>query len=153
MKQVHLLIGIFLFFLIYFIGGANNQFYQAIALGSLVVYWWISEPIPLYVTALVPIIVGPILGLVSIAELESSYGNKMVFLFLGGFLIALAIEKWDLHKKIAFMIIQRTGSSGGSFTWFYSFYCVFEYVVKQYWNNYYDVAHGYDGPQITSIRQ
>jgi len=111
MKQIHLLIGIFLFFLIYFLGGTDNQFYNAIALGALVVYWWISEPIPLYVTALVPIIVGPILGLVSIAELESSYGNKMVFLFLGGFLIALAIEKWDLHKKIAFMIIQRTGSS------------------------------------------
>lgn len=110
MKNLHLLIG-FIAFLIIFLFWGGNPFFDAIAIAAVVVYWWITEPIPLYLTATVPMILGPLLGIVSVEELESAYGDNMVFLFFGGFVIALAIEKWNLHRKIAALIVKRTGTS------------------------------------------
>lgn len=110
MGRIKLLLGPVLFLLIYILGGGED-FYSSIALASWMVYWWITESTPLYVTALLPIIFGPALKLIDTNDLSMSYGNTMVFLFLGGFIIALAIEKWDVHRKIAALIVRRTGSS------------------------------------------
>ena len=73
--------------------------------------WWITEAIPIAVTALLPILLFPLLGAVDIGTTSASYGHKFVFLYLGGFMIAIAIEKWDLHKRIALTIISIIGSN------------------------------------------
>ncbi|MDX5447942.1 MAG: DASS family sodium-coupled anion symporter [Bacteroidota bacterium] len=72
--------------------------------------WWITECVPLAVTALLPIILIPASGVAPIGEVGASYGNPLVFLFLGGFLLALGIEKWQLHRRIAVNIISWTGT-------------------------------------------
>lgn len=78
---------------------------------SMMVFWWITQPIPLYITALIPIAVGPIFGLVTNEQIASSYGNHMIFLFLGGFIMALGIEKWKLHEYISIRLIRFFGNS------------------------------------------
>ncbi|RPD98522.1 DASS family sodium-coupled anion symporter [Aureibaculum marinum] len=72
--------------------------------------WWITEAIPIAVTALLPIVLFPLSGGLNIASTSGSYGHKYVFLYLGGFIIAIAIEKWNLHKRIALNIINVIGS-------------------------------------------
>jgi sodium-dependent dicarboxylate transporter 2/3/5 len=84
---------------------------NAIAIASWMVIWWILEPVPIFVTAFLPLILGANLKLGTITELAAEYGNEMVFLFLGGFMIARAIEKFDIHRNIAALIVKRTGTS------------------------------------------
>jgi sodium-dependent dicarboxylate transporter 2/3/5 len=83
----------------------------ALAIASWMVIWWILEPIPIYITAFLPLLLGSNFGLGTLSELSSEYGNEMVFLFLGGFMIARAIEKYDIHRNIAALIVKRTGTS------------------------------------------
>ena len=78
---------------------------------ATMVFWWITQPFPLYVTALLPIAVGPILGLITNDQLAASYGNHMIFLFLGGFIMALGIEKWKLHEYISVRLIRFFGNT------------------------------------------
>lgn len=73
--------------------------------------WWIGECVPLPVTALVPILVFPTVGALEPDEVFSSYGDNIIFLFLGGFLIAIALEKWNLHRRIALSIVRMIGTS------------------------------------------
>jgi sodium-dependent dicarboxylate transporter 2/3/5 len=84
---------------------------NALSIAAWMIIWWILEPIPIYVTAFLPLILGSNMGLGTLPEISSEYGNDMVFLFLGGFMIARAIEKYDIHKNIAAKIVSRTGSS------------------------------------------
>jgi sodium-dependent dicarboxylate transporter 2/3/5 len=72
--------------------------------------WWIFEVIPLGATALLPLILYPILGISQTSAVTSAYMNDIIFLFLGGFLIALAMERWELHKRISLRIILFFGS-------------------------------------------
>jgi len=85
---------------------------KAVAVAVLMIAWWVTEALPMSVVALVPLVLLPLLGLGGIDEVSKAYANPVIFLFLGGFLIALAIEKWDLHKRIALLIVRRTGTSG-----------------------------------------
>lgn len=80
-------------------------------MGGLMVFFWITEVIPIYVTALIPFVVGVPLGILNTSQLALAYGDKNVFLFLGGFLLALALEKWDVHKQVARAIIKAIGYS------------------------------------------
>lgn len=73
--------------------------------------WWITEAIPIAATALLPIVLFPLSGSLDIASTTTSFGHKFVFLYLGGFIIAIAIEKWNLHKRIALNIINLIGSN------------------------------------------
>ena len=73
--------------------------------------WWISEAVPIAITALLPIVLFPSTGVFSIENTGANYGHKYIFLFIGGFILANAIQKWKLHKRIALTIIRFIGSS------------------------------------------
>ena len=86
-------------------------FYKALALGALMLFFWVFEIIPIFVTALFPMIFGPILGLIHFDQLANSYGNQNIFLFLGGFILALGLEKWKVHDQITSRILFYIGHS------------------------------------------
>lgn len=91
--------------------GGQDLFVNSLSMGGLMVFFWITEVIPIYVTALIPFVVGVPLGILNTSQLALAYGDKNVFLFLGGFLLALALEKWDVHKQVARAIIKAIGYS------------------------------------------
>jgi sodium-dependent dicarboxylate transporter 2/3/5 len=82
-----------------------------LALVFLVGLWWITEPVPLAVTSLIPLVAFPLLGILTAKDTASTYINSTIFLFLGGMLLALAMEKWNLHRRIALHILVLSGSS------------------------------------------
>ncbi len=86
--------------------GAN----ATMAVTAWMAIWWIGELTHISVTALLPIVLLPISGAASINQTTAAYGDKMLFLFVGGFIIAIAMEKWDLHRRIALNIIKAVGS-------------------------------------------
>ena len=73
------------------------------------VVWWITEAVSISITALLPIVLFPLLGISSIGQVTVHYANPIVFLFFGGFVIALALEKVALHKRMALHILRLTG--------------------------------------------
>ncbi|MFD1094928.1 SLC13 family permease [Salegentibacter chungangensis] len=73
--------------------------------------WWVTEVIPIAVTALLPVVLFPLTGALSIEETTAAFGHRYVFLYLGGFMLAIAIEKWNLHKRIALSIINLIGTN------------------------------------------
>ena len=73
--------------------------------------WWITEAVSISVTALLPLLLLPILKILPIAEVGANYGSPIVFLFFGGFVMALALEKVNLHRRIALNIIRLTGTT------------------------------------------
>lgn len=73
--------------------------------------WWIAEVLPISATALLPLVIFPLSGAIDISSTAAAYGHRFVFLYLGGFLVAIGIEKWNLHKRIALLIIRRIGTS------------------------------------------
>ncbi|MDJ0643608.1 MAG: DASS family sodium-coupled anion symporter [Erythrobacter sp.] len=81
------------------------------AVATLMAVWWMSEAIPLAATSLLPIVLIPALTERSVGETTASYASPIVFLFLGGFLIAIAMEKWNLHRRIALLTLRRVGVS------------------------------------------
>ena len=83
---------------------------KVIAIAVWMVIWWITEPVSIAVTALLPIAVFPLLGVMPVKETTAYYGSSIIFLFLGGFLLALAMEKVNLHKRIALQILLVTGT-------------------------------------------
>ncbi|MEE4295657.1 MAG: DASS family sodium-coupled anion symporter [Wenzhouxiangella sp.] len=89
--------------------GMSDAAWATAAVGSLMAIWWITEAIPIPVTALVPIPLFPMLGVGTISETTSPYANPLIFLFMGGFMIALAMQRWGLHRRIALSIIARVG--------------------------------------------
>ncbi len=81
------------------------------AVALLMAALWVGETLPLGVTALIPLVAYPLLGIMSTREVAPRYANEWIFLMLGGFFIALAMQKWNLHKRIALHIIRRVGVS------------------------------------------
>jgi sodium-dependent dicarboxylate transporter 2/3/5 len=90
----------------------SNDAMKVLAVAALMITWWVTEAMPMPAVALLPLILFPLLGIASIKQTASSYGDSIIFLFLGGFMLGLAIEKWNLHKRIALSIVKLTGSSG-----------------------------------------
>ncbi|WFP16929.1 SLC13 family permease [Citricoccus muralis] len=72
--------------------------------------WWVTEAVPLPVTALVPLVAFPMFGVSAMEEVAGSYANQIIFLFLGGFLLALGIQRWNLHRRIALLIVLAVGT-------------------------------------------
>lgn len=83
-----------------------------LALGMWMVIWWITEAMPIPVTALLPMVLFPLLQITSAGEAAQPYGDPVIFLFMGGFILALALEKHNLHQRIALSLIRITGTSG-----------------------------------------
>lgn len=73
--------------------------------------WWLTEAVPIPATSLLPIILFPLLGALEVGKVTAEYGNQIIFLLIGGFFIAIAMEKWRLHVRIAFFIIKTIGTS------------------------------------------
>ncbi len=81
------------------------------AVALWMVIWWLTEAVPLAATALLPVVVFPILKIMPGREVAGLYFNNVIFLFLGGFIVALAMERWQLHRRLALTIIAGLGSS------------------------------------------
>ena len=79
------------------------------AVAVLMATWWVTDAIPLYATSLLPMVLFPLLGILTGRATAPLYINSTIFLFLGGFLIALAMEQWNLHRRIALFIIRTVG--------------------------------------------
>lgn len=79
------------------------------AVVALMAVWWISEAVPLAVTSLLPFVLFPPMDILSPARVAGNYMNPIIFLFIGGFLIALAMERWNLHRRIALTVIDAIG--------------------------------------------
>ncbi len=94
----------------------NPAVRRTAAVAALMAVWWMTEALPLAATALVPLILFPLLGVASGKNVAGAYINTTIFLFLGGFLIALAMERWHLHKRIALRIILFFGERPGMIT-------------------------------------
>ena len=71
---------------------------------------WITEAIPIPVTAMLPLVLFPLLGVAPIQDVAAPYANPVIYLFLGGFILALGLQRWRLHERVAFWIVGRTGS-------------------------------------------
>lgn len=91
--------------------GLSSEGQGVLALTTWLSIWWILEVLPLGITSLLPIVVMPMMGTLTIAKVTSSYTDPNIFLFLGGFAIAIAIEKWNLHERISLGIISFSGST------------------------------------------
>tara|TARA_Y100001978_G_scaffold202561_1_gene224124 strand:- start:1295 stop:2692 length:1398 start_codon:yes stop_codon:yes gene_type:complete len=109
-KTIAGILGLILFLSIAFLGDSSTQ-NRTIAMGILMVVFWVFEVVPIYVTALIPLVLCTPLGILDPGELALAYGNNNVYLFLGGFILALALEKWDVHHQIASRILALVGST------------------------------------------
>lgn len=85
--------------------------WRVIGVALWMITWWITEAVPIPVTALLPIVLLPITGIFTIDEATAPYANKIIFLFMGGFMLGLGMEKHNLHKRIALNLIKKTGTN------------------------------------------
>lgn len=111
---VGLFLGPLLFFLILFflpLPGLSDEGRSVLAITAWIAVWWILESIPLGITSLLPLVLLPMMGTVGEGVAAASYGNPLIFLFIGGFALALALERWNLHERIAITIISAVGTS------------------------------------------
>ncbi len=112
LKTIGFWLGIVSFLLVLYLPnpeGLSSEGRVTAAVFLLMGIWWAFEAIPLQVTALMPLILFPLLGVEEIAVISREYMNKVQFLFAGGFIIALAIQKWNLHKRVALNILKFSG--------------------------------------------
>lgn len=112
-KRINLFVGPLLFLLVMFLPmeGLSVEGKSVLACTLWVAFWWITEAVELPVASILPIIIFPLSGGLKLAEITTSYGNPLIYLFMGGFIIGLAIQKWNLHQRIAFNIIEVVGTS------------------------------------------
>ncbi|MFH1700849.1 MAG: SLC13 family permease [Candidatus Zixiibacteriota bacterium] len=113
-RQIGLYLGpLAAIFIFYFtdLDPANPNVTRCAAAAAWIAIWWIFEAIPISVTALLPVALFPLLGIMSGKATASQYFNHIIFLFIGGLIIALAMERWGLHKRIALKIILFIGAS------------------------------------------
>lgn len=111
---VGLFLGPLLFLLILFflpLPGLSDEGRSVLAITAWIAVWWILESIPLGITSLLPLVLLPVMGTVGEGVAAASYGNPLIFLFIGGFALALALERWNLHERIAITIISAVGTS------------------------------------------
>ena len=94
--------------------GLSEAGWTTAAIGVLMATWWATEAVPIAITALLPLAAFPLLGIANMQDTAAPYANKVIYLFLGGFIIALAMQRWDLHRRIALNILQFAGGNGRS---------------------------------------
>ncbi|MEE8151409.1 MAG: DASS family sodium-coupled anion symporter [Nitrosomonadaceae bacterium] len=112
-RKIGLVLGLFLFFYSLFSTPPANMSEQAwitAGVGMLMAVWWVTQVLPLPVTSLLPIILFPLIGISSVREATVPYVNPVIFLLLGGFIIATALQRWQLHRRLALTILHLVGS-------------------------------------------
>lgn len=109
-----ILLGIVLALLSYWINpfSLDHKAAVVLALACLMITWWIAEALPMPVVALIPLVLFPLFNISTLKQVVSGYSDTVIFLFMGGFMIGMAIEKWNLHRRIALTIVNVTGTSG-----------------------------------------
>ncbi len=106
--------GIIIFLLLLYINPftVSAQAAKVLAVAGLMITLWVSEALTMPVVALLPLVLFPLMNIAPIEDAAAPYADKVIFLFMGGFMLGLAIEKWNLHKRIALSIVNITGTSG-----------------------------------------
>jgi len=112
-KTIGLFLGPLLFIIVQFITPEiiSHKANTVIALALWMIFWWITEAVSISVTSLLPLLIFPLFKVMPMADVGANYGSPIVFLFFGGFVLALALEKVNLHIRIALNIIKWTGTS------------------------------------------
>jgi sodium-dependent dicarboxylate transporter 2/3/5 len=128
-KHIGLVLGPLVFVLMLFLPnppGLNPEAWKVLAVAAIMLIWWVTEAVPLAVAALLPLVLIPLLGVqpindrgypagideaLKIGDVSAPYASPIVFLFMGGFMIALAMERWHLHRRIALNIVKLTGTN------------------------------------------
>ncbi len=113
-QKVGLFMGLALFFLVLVMPlpeGMSLPASRVAAVALLMACFWMAETVPIPATGILPIFLFPLLDVMPTADVTLSYGNQILFLFMGGFLIAVAMQKWNLHRRIALSVINKVGSS------------------------------------------
>ncbi len=90
--------------------GMGTAGWHTAAVGILMAVWWVTEAIPIPATALLPLVLFPILDVRPIADAAAPYANPIIFLFMGGFMIAQAMQRWHLHRRIALTVVYALGT-------------------------------------------
>lgn len=113
-QKVGLFMGLALFFLVLVMPlpeGMSLPASRVAAVALLMACFWMAETVPIPATGILPIFLFPLLDVMPTSDVTLSYGNQILFLFMGGFLIAVAMQKWNLHRRIALSVINKVGSS------------------------------------------
>lgn len=116
-KRIGLFAGLFFMLLLLFIPtpeGLSPEAHKTAAVAILMIVWWITEAVPVYITAFVPIVLFPFFGILTSAETTQNYGHDYVLMLLGAFILAKAIEKQNLHKRLALNTINLLGTNNKS---------------------------------------
>ncbi|MGO1974623.1 MAG: SLC13 family permease [Propionibacteriaceae bacterium] len=113
-RWIGLAVGLLLALLVYFVMpdelASSGRLTAAIAV--LMAIWWMTEAIPIPATALIPLVAFPVFNSeVGVDDVGASYGNNVIFLFMGGFLLALAMQRWNLHRRIALLTVRAMGTN------------------------------------------
>ncbi len=101
----------------------STEAWRVAAAGLWMAIWWSTEAVPVPVTALLPLIVFAPLGITSMREAAAPYANPTIFLFMGGFIMALALERCDLHRRIALAVVDKVGTNGRQLVGGFMFVC------------------------------
>ncbi len=94
--------------------GLSQSAWNTASIGVLMAVWWATEAVPIAVTALLPLVCFPLAGVATIHDTAAPYANKVIYLFLGGFIVAFAMQRWNLHRRIALTVLQHVGGNGRS---------------------------------------
>jgi solute carrier family 13 (sodium-dependent dicarboxylate transporter), member 2/3/5 len=111
-QNIGLFLGPTMFFILLFMpvpDGLSAAAWSTVAIAALLAVWWATEAIPVPATSLLPLVLIPVLGVGSSADASLPYAKPVIFLLLGGFLAAMAMQKWNLHRRIALNILARVG--------------------------------------------
>ncbi|MDP8977459.1 MAG: DASS family sodium-coupled anion symporter [Actinomycetota bacterium] len=92
-------------------GGLGSSGRATVAVAVIMATWWVTEALPIAATALLPIVLFPLTGVLGIEDATAPYANDLIFLFMGGFMIALAMQRWGLHRRIALVTVRAVGTS------------------------------------------
>ncbi|KGF16924.1 SLC13 family permease [Corynebacterium freneyi] len=112
-KRFGLITGVVLALAVYYFmpSDLDHMLRGTAAIAVLMAAWWMSEAIPITVTALLPLVLFPALGIAKIGDFSGQYTAPTIFLFMGGFLLALGMQRWNLHKRVALWVLVAMGSS------------------------------------------
>lgn len=94
--------------------GMTPEAWRVAAVAALMAVWWMTEALPLPATSLLPLVLFPLLGVAEVKDAAAPYANPLIFLFLGGFVLGLALQRWNLHRRIALGIVARVGTRPAS---------------------------------------